>query len=367
MNLGLYNYYYLGGRKVKNNFMKMVLGFGVIMLLAACGSKAELSDYLEVDFSGYDTMGTATYEIDQDQLIMDTFEVSDNIFDLDLETLNEIDAMLSAYSVELDKENDLSNGEQVVVKLTVDDSKTKKLKTKDEVKVTVSGLEEPKELSDEEIEKNVVVNFNGVSGKGTLMIDTTFSDDLRGLTFESSQDGEIKNGDTVVVSLTEGSRESLASLGYVLTGKGEAQFEASGLDVVAENPSEIANMEDIERFISEGINREYQDSSWGFYKYEIIKGNTYYRQFQRDDEASSWGSSPSNGTLVNVYTIKKYDSDGKVEDTFTAIYGFTDIILDEDNMANVAEMNKYSDTYDSTYSLESVEKLLEGYGYQVVE
>ncbi|WP_053071863.1 hypothetical protein [Ornithinibacillus contaminans] len=353
---------------MKKRVLKIVVALGVMMFLAACGSKAELSDYVEVHFEGYDTMGTATYEVDEEQLVKDTFEVSENVFDLDPETLNEIDDMLSSYSVELDNDTDLSNGDDVIVKLKVNDDKTKKLKTKDELKVTVSGLEEPEKLSDEEIEKNVVVNFNGVSGKGTLKIDSTFSDDLSGLSFESTQDGEIKNGDTVVVGLTETARDSLASLGYVLTGEGKAEFKATGLDVVAEKPSDIVNLEDIERLISEGINREYQDSSYGFYKYEIIKGNTYYRQFERDEDSSSfWGSSPSNGTLVNVYTIKKYGSKGELEDTFTAIYGYTDIILDGDNKANVADINDYSDTYDNTYSLESVEKLLEGYGYQLVE
>ncbi|MCK0473229.1 hypothetical protein [Halalkalibacter sp. APA_J-10(15)] len=349
------------------DFMRKYLVIGAVIILAACGSKAELSDYVEVYFDGYDTFGTATYEIDEDRLVNDTFELSKELFDIDLKTLNEIDNMLTAYSIELVHVNDLSNGDEVVVKLMVDENKTKKLTTKDELKVTVSGLDEPKQLSDEEIEKNVVVNFNGVSGKGSLMIDTTFIDDLSKLTFESSQDGEIKNGDTVVVGLTEDAKDSLPSLGYVLTGEGAVQFQASGLEEVAESPSDIANLEDIERLISEGINREYQDSPWGFYKYEIIKESTYYRQFKRDEDSNSiWGNSPSNGTLVSVYTIKSYGSDEKLERTFTAIYGFTDIILDENNKANVAEINEYSDSYDDTYSLESVEKLLEGYGYQLI-
>lgn len=348
--------------------MKKSLVLGAVMLLAACGSKTELSDYVEVYFNGYDTMGTATYGIDEDRLVNDTFDLTENFFDMDLDTLNEIDNMLSSYRIELDHATDLSNGDEVVVKLAVDDSKTKKLSTKDELKVTVSGLEEPKQLSDEEIEKHVVVNFNGASGKGSLMIDTTFSDDLSYLTFESSQDGEIKNGDTVVVSLTEDAKESLPSLGYVLTGEGEAQFQATGLDEIAESPADIANLEDIERLISEGINREYQDSPWDHYTYEIIKESTFYRQFEGDEESNSfWGNAPSNGTLVNVYTIKRYGFDEKLEYTFTAIYGYTDIILDEDKKANVAEINEYSDSYDDTYSLESVEKLLEGYGYQLVE
>ncbi|WP_051359434.1 hypothetical protein [Paucisalibacillus globulus] len=353
---------------MKNHFMKIVLALGAFVMLVACGSKADLSDYVEVNFEGYDTMGKAYYEIDEDRLVSDVFEVSEDLSNLDWETMNEIDKMLSAYSVELEKDTDLSNGDEIVAKLKVNDEKTDKLKTTDELKFTVSGLEEPKQLSNEEIEQNVVVNFIGVSGKGTIMIDTTFSDDLSSLTFESAQDGEIKNGDTIVVNLTESSRESLAGLGYVLTGEGEAKFIASGLDVVAEKASDIENLKDIERFISEGINREYEDSSWGFYKYEIIKENTYYRQFERDGESGSmWGSTPSNGTLVTMYTIKKYGSEGNLEDNFIALYGYTDIILNDENQANLVEINDYTDTYDNTYSLESVEKLMEGYGYQVVE
>lgn len=345
--------------------MKFIFGFGIIIILAGCGSKAELSDYVEVNFSGYDTMGTASYYIDEDRLINETFDVSSTtILDLDFETIAEIESMLSAFTIELDQDKDLSNGQEVVVKLNVDNNKTDKLKTKDELKVTVTGLEEPKKLSDEEIEKHVVVNFNGVSGKGESMIDSTFSEDLSSLSFETAQDGQIKNGDDVVVALTESSRESLKSNGYVLTGKGQASFKAAGLDEVAAKPSAITNLEDIERLISEGINRQYQDSSW-LYKYEIIKESTYYRQFNREgDSGSFWNSSPSNGTLVNVYTIKQYEQDGKLDDTFTAVYGFTDIILDENKKSNVAEINEYSDTYDNTYSLESVEKLLEGYGYE---
>lgn len=119
--------------------------------------------------------------------------------------------------------------------------------------------------------------------------------------------------------------------------------------------------------IIEGINREYRDSPYGHYKYEIVKGNTYYRQFERDGD-SGWGTaSPSNGMLVNLYTIKKYGSDGKLQWEETTIYGFKDIILDENGQANVAQISEYTDNYDGTYSLESVEKMMKGYGYELVE
>lgn len=344
------------------------LSFGIIFILTGCGSKAELTDYIEINFDGYDTMGNASYSVNEDKLINDVFEVSDDFSNLNMETMKEIDKMLSSYDITLDKDKNLSNGDEVVVHIKLDKEKAEKIKSKDEMKVKVSGLDEPRKLSDEEIDKNVVVNFSGVSGRGEIQIDTTFDEDLSGLEFEAKQDGNIKNGDMVEVALDEDSRSSLSTLGYILTGNGSAKFKASGLAEVAEKPEDIANLKDIERLISEGINRQYEDSSWGYYKYEIKKENTYYRQYVRDNDSSNWSNSaPSNGTLVNLYTIKEYDSEGALNDTLTAIFGYTNIILDKNNEVNITEINEYFDTYDNSYSLASVKKLMEGYGYQEIK
>ncbi|MCM3620526.1 hypothetical protein M3936_23510 [Sutcliffiella horikoshii] len=351
-------------------FIKTIIFLGLISLLAACNSKADLSDYLDVQFSGYDSIGTADYTIDESKLVKDVFDVSENsFFNIDAKTFTEIEDMLSSISVNMSKDENLSNGEEITLSLKIDKEKTNKLKTKDNIKVTVSGLEKPKELSDDEIEKRVVVNYTGASGKGNAQIETTFDGDLRNLSFVTNQDGGIKNGDTITVKMSDESKDELANLGYILSGKGQATFVASNLTAVAEKHTDIINLKDIERLISEGINREYQDSDWGFYKYEVIKEHSFYRQFKRDDdEPSDWfTSSPSNGTLVNLYTIKKYDDKGSLEDKFTTVFGFTDIILDENNKASLVDLNHYSYTYDDTYSLESIVKLMEGYGYHSAE
>src|SRR5699024_4423554 len=155
-----------------------VLLMGIIFLVA-CGSKAELSEYVDVHFDGYDTIGTAYYTVDEERLIADVFNVTDeDYWELDDETYQEIENMMSAFSIDLQEATDLTNGDEVVVRLKVDQDKTDKIKTQDEVAFEVSGLVEPEQLSDEEIEKNVVVNFNGFSGKGTIQIDTTFDGDL---------------------------------------------------------------------------------------------------------------------------------------------------------------------------------------------
>lgn len=343
-----------------------ILFIGLIFL-TACGSKVELSDYIEVEFSGYDSIGTAHYTIDNNQMVQDAFGVTEeDYWDLSYEETQEIDNFMMSFMVELSQVSELSNGDEITVYFSVDEEMTNKLKAKDEITVTVSGLEEPTELSDEEIDRNVIVNFNGLSGRGHIQIDTTFDGDLYDLRVESDQDGQIANGDIVTVSLTEESRDSLAYLGYALSGDGAVEFEASGLDIVPESVDEIENLSDIERMIGEGVNRRYQDSNWGRYTYEIIEGNTYYRQFEPESEGE-WGASNTHGRLITLYTVNQFDSDDELMSTVTAIQGFSNIILDENGHTNVAQIVEYQNNYDHTYSLESVEKLMEGYGFDLVE
>ncbi len=338
-----------------------------LLLLTACGSKVELSDYIEVEFYGYDSIGTASYSVDDTKLIKDAFGVTDeDYWDLEYEQMEAISNMMMSFTVDLSKDTELSNGDEIIVRLSVDKEMTNKLKAKDEIKVTVSGLKEPTMISDEELERNIIVNFNGVSGRGYIQIDTTFDGDLYNLTVEPDRDGDIANGDIVTVSVSEYDRENLAHMGYALSGDGAVEFEASGLEVVPETVLDIANLVDVERMITEGINRKYQDSDWGYYTYEIIEGKTFYRQFARESDDYS-GNMSNHGSLIKLYTVNEYDSDDELDDTFTVIYGFSNIIIDDSGKTNVTQINEYHDTYDQTYSLESVEKLMEGYGYVEVK
>lgn len=352
--------------------MKKMIRFSLLLFaiafLAACGSKQELSDYVEVYFSGYDTIGSAHYTVDQSRLIDDAFGITEgDYWDLDNETQTEIEHLTNSYSINIKDFTELSNGDEIVVQLKVDEKRTDRLKTKDELIVEVAGLEELEEITAEELEKNVVVNFNGTSGRGFIQIDTTFSGDLSHLRFETEQDGEIKNGDTVRLTLTEDSKDSLASNGYKLAGNGEVNFEASGLQIVAENASDIENLEDITRMISEGINRQYQEDDYGRYSYEITAGNSYYRQFDDHSDSNEWGDTTNNGTYITLYTIEEYNRDGELADIYTAIFGFNNIVLDENNKTNVTRISEYTNSYDNTYSIESVERLMEGYGFELIE
>lgn len=83
------------------------------------------------------------------------------------------------YKIKLDKDQGLFNGDKIKVFVSVDEERNKEVKG-GEKEVTVKDLEEPKKLSTQEVEENLVLNFIGPSGKGIAKIENN---------------GKLKNGD----------------------------------------------------------------------------------------------------------------------------------------------------------------------------
>jgi hypothetical protein len=349
----------------------------ICLFLSACGGGAkDMTEYIDVDFTGMDTNGVATYSLDEKKLLKDTLNY-DGEEAPGQKVLEEMDSIYSSYKIKLDKTDKLSNGDKVKVTVTVDSDKTKKIKSGDKT-FEVTGLEEPKKLTSADVEKNLVLNFTGVSGKGTAKIDNIFDEPLSYVDIEIEDDGELKNGDKAKVILSKEAENELFDKGYVLDKKFSPEFEVKGLEVVAEKATDIANLDDIKRMIDEEAKRSYKDSyadeSWG-YRYEIKQEKLMYRQFvsskDKNKDSWSWGNdgSSSNGNLIGIYTIKRYSggTESKLDKTETAIIGYSNIVLDSENKANVADIEEIISTKDDTYSLESVLKLYEGYGYVEVK
>lgn len=357
-----------------------IFSFVSLILITGCGSAEDLSDYVEVSFSGVDTMGTANYEVNEEKLFKEIFDYDDETDFTDDETEEEMENLGDAYKINMDKDEGLSNGDKVKVTISVDDEKTDKIKG-GEKEVTVADLEEPKILTSEDVEENLVVNFNGASGKGSSQIDNTFGDSpLSELDFEVENDGELENGDQAKVVVNDDLEITLNDGGYVLEEGFNPTFEIDDLYVVAKKATDIKNLKDLKRMIDEEVKRGYKDLDpewdWGRI-YEIEQEKLMYRQFDEDTDdeegsdlmADEFGSIDNNGNLIGVYSVKKYSGgdDKKLEDEFTAIIGFTDIKLDDKGNANVSEVEKISDEKDETYSLESVIQLYEGEGYTGVK
>src|SRR5699024_1283500 len=141
---------------------------------SACGSKEDMMEYLDVSFYGIDSKGNASYYLEENRLIGSVLNLGEEVHDFpDEETRKEAEEILGAYTIEIEPQENLSNGDEVQVTIVVDKDKTKKLKG-GEKKFTVEGLEAPEILTTEEAEKKLVLNFNGVNGRGVAQIDNVF-------------------------------------------------------------------------------------------------------------------------------------------------------------------------------------------------
>ena len=77
-------------------------------------------------------------------------------------------------------------------------------------------------------------------------IDNTFDSPLNTITFTIENDGKLKNGDKAKIEKTKELEEALSSEGYVLDKK-FAPESLKGIEKVAEEATDIANLEDIKR------------------------------------------------------------------------------------------------------------------------
>lgn len=338
-----------------------------LFLLGACNNAEELTDHVYISFSGMNGHGEADYGIDFDSLYSklaeeDNVEAEEEIMHSDGD----------AIKVKIDKEEGLSNDDVINLTIDVDNDDIKSF-VGGEKEYTVEGLEDPIEVTTKEVEKGIVVNFLGASGQGTSQIDSTLSSPLNNIDFSIENDGKLENGDKAKITLDKEAENLLQQEGYVLEEGFNPTVEVKGLDIVAGKAEDIKNLDDIKRMVDEEAKRKYKNSDQAFnYRfYEIKKQNLMYRQFEdldSDEDSSGYyenDNSHKNGTLIGIYSVSEYSDKEKKEldSEYTAIIGFNNIILDEDNKTNVAKMEEFDDMYDDTYSLESIIQLYEGKGY----
>lgn len=326
----------------------------------------DITPYVDVSFSGLDTQGTADYTMNEEELIVELFGNENH----DDETDAHIAHLDTSYSIEVKPDTNLSNGDTVTLTIKADDGETQIIKDAEQT-FTVKDLDKATELTTEDVEKHLVLNFNGVSGEGIAKMDNTFGSPLNYFNFNIENDGALKNGDEATLAWDEETEQSLNNEGYIVTENFNPTFEVEGLDVVAEKATDIENLDDIKRMIDEEVTRIYNDNNpeekYGL-RYEIELEKLMYRQFNNDDD-DGWYRSDEHGHLMGIYSVKKYGGgdDGELKDELTAMIGYSNIFLDEDNKANVSKIDNFSERKDDSYSLKSVIQLYEGYGYTEVE
>src|SRR5699024_5157394 len=360
---------------MKRNVVGFIFILMTALFLAACGGKSiDLKDYVEVDFEGMDSLGHAYVNLSIDEGVAEAYKLDTDNFDDSLMELmekkpkvyEEIINLFNSYDYEIDQSSDLSNGDVVTVTLTVSGEEAEKVLKGDEVECTDEGLEEPEELTKEELEKHIVVDFVGASGKGDARINNTFSDDLGYIDFSVENDGSLSNGDEAKLVVPEEEHASLLELGYKVDDDADVTYEVSGLTEYAETAEDIDNIKDMIRMMDEEMKENFKDSEY-FNAYDIKQEKFLYRQFPEEEE-SYYDGSTNNGSFMSLYTIVVYDNAEEKADKnpdHEYIYAkiYRDLAIDEDGKVNVAKIAKDYEDHDSSYSLDTVQQVYEGNGY----
>jgi len=251
------------GAKIKKVPFYVWIIVAVVLVAAIVGGvfiyKAKhtinINDYVTVEFDGYDTMGTATVELDE-EFWEDLFEKSSFKDKAKVEKkeissyYSEADYMQDELSgkvkYEVDPENKLSNGDEVTVSWKVKASSIKKkfgvtIKC-DDKKFTVEDLEEVETFDPFE---SLEVTFTGVDGDGQVSFNVTSDEEVfDDFSFDSDDRYYLSEGDVITVEFApyldeDDLAEYCASeYGMVPTVK-EKEYTVEGLGHYVSDVSEL--------------------------------------------------------------------------------------------------------------------------------
>lgn len=208
--------------------------------LTGCGKETvDVSADADILVSGYDGHGIAT--VSKGDWLMNTEETYGKGMSLmELAALEE--ALYNAVEYNVSPSENLSNGDEVVLTIDVDNSALESYDFKltgGEKKITVSGLDEVEAFDPFE---NVTVNFSGMAPNGSASVNTSDSNDDIDLSYTLDKSSGLKNGDEVTVSVSSYSgtdvEEYCMSKGKAPTAT-EKTFTVEGLASYAQKLEEI--------------------------------------------------------------------------------------------------------------------------------
>ncbi len=184
-----------------------VLIFGAVICFTGCKSAVlvDCSECVSVKFEGYSGSGQATATINQNYIAsllgdMNEYTVASVVNSFSLETI--------------ENNGSLSNGDVITVKVKTDNSVLENAGVaaiNTEQEITVSGLKEKEKL---DIFKNVEIKTSGISPECTVSfsysgaVGSPYSFSMKRVDGKKTTE-KYKNGDKIIISLTDEAIESL--------------------------------------------------------------------------------------------------------------------------------------------------------------
>ena len=344
--------------KIKEWVIKSALLLPLTLAMSGCGSSAvNLNDYLTVSYKGYDSIGTASFSIDIEELLQDNAEA----FGLENASYGSLllayDDLYGKIGGELDKTKELSNGDKITFKW--DDIDEKRFKEKYSVKLNysdvdfeVTGLDEVKEFNPFDYVK---VTYEGFAPYGKLNISKDGDNPLSGISYRADKADGLSNGDKVLVTAEGYSdlRDYCIERGYipvetehVYTVNGLASYISKLEDV----PSDVISKMDshAQDVLKAHVAKEWSDS-------ESFKGMTLIGNYFLIPKDSSISANTYNYIYFIYKVTAENMSSGGTFDYYYYSY-YTDIVMLDDGTCsfdlNSIEVPEGSRYYGETFTVD---------------
>ncbi|MCR5143870.1 MAG: zinc ribbon domain-containing protein [Lachnospiraceae bacterium] len=348
----------------KNSKLCKIIGVAavaliVILVLALKPKTVDLNDYVEIEVSGYDGIGVATATFDYDKFERDYY----GKIKLSKSARRELESSFLAtyaddyadsmivesvrYNIdgELDKSEDLSNGDKIVYQWDIDESDLKrdfknKFKYKD-IEYKVKGLEK---ISSKDVFKDVEVTFEGTNGDGSVNVKSNNDS----ISFYVDGDSYyLKNGDEVTVVANIGDVDSFANKNGYVPKQTSKKYKVEGLGEY------ISSLDDLNEKQLEALKSQAND--------EVVSymAQAYSNEYSVADLAYAGGYvlKDKDGESNEVYVVMKGTvSHSEGEFGPTVVYfpvNFDEVYTmgDEVKYSSYISLDGYSTIGDSFYSI----------------
>lgn len=336
----------------KTLFGKLVIAVGVVVLIIVLVSLfnnkhvvIDLNEYVTVDFSGYDSVGTASYTIDWKAMEEEYAE----LILKKVKSIEEPEVLMeylrySIVSGNLDKTNELNNGDSVLLRWNCKDEVLEekynvRLKYEDKV-FKVDGLNDVCMVDPFE---NLNVIFSGISPIGDASLEGIADTYNNSIYFELSDRTGLSNGDVVTLYLGyHKPEETILSTSGVKFLETEKEYVVEGLDEY------ISSFGDISEDALDAMKQQAKDAYLAYAANEWVDGEkleemtylgSYFLYAKNQEDA------PCHNQVCLVYKVVASDNFPKtgVYNTFeyyVAIY-FSDITKNVDGTVTV-DLESYS-------------------------
>ena len=165
----------------------------------------DLKSYIEVEFDGYDTMGTAKVELNYDDFYAAALKAMGKTEKSASDRAKgKAVGLYDGISLTVDKSSELSNGDTITIDADYDEDKVEAADVIikfDSYEVEVEGLDSVKEV---DIFDSVELKFSGLDGNASVDVENTSKDShVKDLWISASPSYNLSVGDEITLSIDE--------------------------------------------------------------------------------------------------------------------------------------------------------------------